>query len=213
NLLQNLEFFKPGPLLEDSSFKNISYIPPPKKLVHTLSTVMPPPPPRTMPPPPSRTMPPPPLKLMSSTPFSEAGHSISNPTKSTSDPVPGSQDTLLDFSGAHYFYQCYIQGSIDLSFCFFSQFFDIEGGLWNQECTLNSTATGSGAIAAPHKSSAVERTQVCSFCDLDGIINPSSWMDWGDPSRRGTVWLGEYKCKGRGADLRRQVPWAISFER
>ncbi|KAF9623771.1 hypothetical protein IFM89_005278 [Coptis chinensis] len=63
-----------------------------------------------MPPPPSRTMPPPPLKLMSSTPFSEAGHSISNPTKSTSDPVPG-----------------------------------------------------------------------------------------------------EYKCKGRGADLRRQVPWAISF--
>ncbi|KAF9596711.1 hypothetical protein IFM89_012910 [Coptis chinensis] len=51
---------------------------------------------------------------------------------------------------------------------------------------------------------------VCSFCDLDGIINPS--LDGsGDPSRRGTVWLGEYKCKGRGADLRRQVPWAISF--
>ncbi|KAF9593441.1 hypothetical protein IFM89_022933 [Coptis chinensis] len=46
---------------------------------------------------------------------------------------------------------------------------------------------------------------------LDGIINPSGWMDWGDPSRRGFVWLGEYKCKGRGADLRRQVPWAISF--
>ncbi|KAF9614468.1 hypothetical protein IFM89_018715 [Coptis chinensis] len=52
---------------------------------------------------------------------------------------------------------------------------------------------------------------VCSLRDLDGIINPSRGMDWRDPSRRGTVWLGEYKCKRRGADLRRQVPWAISF--
>ncbi|KAF9593069.1 hypothetical protein IFM89_020076, partial [Coptis chinensis] len=53
-----------------------------------------------------------------------------------------SHDTLLDLSGAHYFYQCYIPGSIDFSF-------------------------------------------------------------W-------TV-VREYKCKGRGDDLRRQVPWAISF--
>ncbi|KAF9617230.1 hypothetical protein IFM89_035112 [Coptis chinensis] len=37
--------------------------------------------------------------------------------------------------------------------------------------------------------------------------------DWDDilGNNLGTVWLGEYKCKGRGADLRRQVPWAISF--
>ncbi|KAF9626659.1 hypothetical protein IFM89_038493 [Coptis chinensis] len=97
NLLQKSEFVKPGPPLEDSSFRNISYIPPPKKLVHTSSTVMPPPPPRTMPPPPSRTVPPPPLKLMSSTPFSEAGHSISNPTKSTSDPVPDTLIKLMEY--------------------------------------------------------------------------------------------------------------------
>ncbi|KAF9588838.1 hypothetical protein IFM89_016450, partial [Coptis chinensis] len=144
--------------------------------------------------------------------------------------IVGSQDTLLDLSGAHYFYQCYIQGSIDFIFGNARSLYE--------ECTLHSTATGSGAIAASHRSSAVENTGfsfvkctingtgtiylgrawgrfsrvVYSFCDLDGIINPSGWTDWGDPSRRGTVWFGEYKCRGRGADLRRRVPWAKSFK-
>lgn len=30
--------------------------------------------------------------------------------------VVGAQDTLLDESGSHYFYQCYIQGSVDFIF-------------------------------------------------------------------------------------------------
>ncbi|KAF9603852.1 hypothetical protein IFM89_038035 [Coptis chinensis] len=74
------------------------------------------------------------------------------------------------------------------------------------KCTINKTETIYLGTAW-----GIFSRVVCSFCDLDGIINPSGWMDWGDPSRIGTVWLGEYKCKGRGADLRRQVPWAISF--
>lgn len=30
--------------------------------------------------------------------------------------VIGTQDTLLDESGSHYFYQCHIQGSVDFIF-------------------------------------------------------------------------------------------------
>lgn len=30
--------------------------------------------------------------------------------------VLGTQDTLLDDTGSHYFYQCYIQGSVDFIF-------------------------------------------------------------------------------------------------
>lgn len=30
--------------------------------------------------------------------------------------ILGTQDTLLDSNGSHYFYQCYIQGSIDFIF-------------------------------------------------------------------------------------------------
>lgn len=30
--------------------------------------------------------------------------------------ILGSQDTLLDLTGSHYFYNCYIQGSIDFIF-------------------------------------------------------------------------------------------------
>ncbi|KAF5198003.1 Pectinesterase [Thalictrum thalictroides] len=143
--------------------------------------------------------------------------------------IIGSQDTLLDLSGTHYFYNCYIQGSIDFIFGNARSLYE--------ECFLHSTAIGSGAIAASHRNSAVENSgfsfvkctvngtgrvylgrawgkysrTVYSFCNLDGIINPAGWSDWGDTSRRGTVWFGEYKCRGRGADLRRRVPWSKSF--
>ncbi|KAL5698604.1 pectinesterase [Ranunculus cassubicifolius] len=143
--------------------------------------------------------------------------------------IIGSQDTLLDLTGAHYFYNCYIQGSIDFIFG--------NGRSLYEECILHSTAIGSGAIAASHRSSAVENTGfsfvkctvngtgsvylgrawgkysriVYSLCTFDSIINPSGWTDWGDPSRRGTVSFGEYKCSGRGADPSRRVQWSKTF--
>ncbi|KAF8409715.1 hypothetical protein HHK36_005794 [Tetracentron sinense] len=142
--------------------------------------------------------------------------------------VIGSQDTLLDQSGTHYFFQCYIQGTVDFIF---------EVDILNQDCILHSTAKRSGAIAASHRESAVEDTgfsfvnctvngtgniylgrawgrysrAIYSYCNLDNIVTPSGWSDWGDPSRRRTVLLGEYQCKGKGANSSGRVPWSKSF--
>ncbi|OVA20154.1 Pectinesterase [Macleaya cordata] len=143
--------------------------------------------------------------------------------------VLGSQDTLLDLSGSHYFYQCYIQGSVDFIFGNARSLY--------QDCVLHSTAGSAGAIAASHRDSIIENTgfsfvnckvngtgsiylgrawgrysrAIYSYCDFDGIITPRGWSDWGDPSRRRTVWFGEYQCRGMGANLRRRVRWAKSF--
>ncbi|KAL4184785.1 hypothetical protein AMTRI_Chr10g227250 [Amborella trichopoda] len=143
--------------------------------------------------------------------------------------VLGSQDTLFDENGRHFFYRSYIQGSIDFIFG--------SGRSLYQECTLRSTATSYGAIAASQRNSATENSGfaflncrlngtgslylgrawgryarvVYAFCNLDDIIIPEGWYDWGDPSRRGTVVFGEYKCKGRGANMKRRVAWAKSL--
>ncbi|XP_019054854.1 PREDICTED: pectinesterase QRT1 [Nelumbo nucifera] len=141
----------------------------------------------------------------------------------------GSQDTLLDDTGTHYFYKCYIQGSIDFIFGNARSLYE--------ECTLYSTARGPGAIAASHRESAMENTgfsfvqckvkgsgniylgrawgryarTLYYHCDMEGIITPIGWHDWGDPSRRWTVSFGEYQCRGKGANLGRRAPWSKSF--
>ncbi|KAJ4973466.1 hypothetical protein NE237_006640 [Protea cynaroides] len=96
NSLQGSEFLKPGTPPEDLGMRNISSMPPPKKLFQPSSNGIPLPRPRTMPPlpttPSSRTMPPPPPpppKFMSSISPPKA-----NGIKSTSVPVPV-PDTLI----------------------------------------------------------------------------------------------------------------------
>ncbi|KAA8523561.1 hypothetical protein F0562_009984 [Nyssa sinensis] len=64
--------------------------------------------------------------------------------------ILGTQDTLLDDSGSHYFYQCHIQGSVDF-------IFGNSRSLY-QECTLYSTANRFGAIAAHHRDSVDDDT-------------------------------------------------------
>ncbi|XP_042519006.1 pectinesterase QRT1 [Macadamia integrifolia] len=143
--------------------------------------------------------------------------------------VLGSQDTLLDDRGTHYYYQCYIQGAVDFIFG--------EARSLYQDCTIHSTAEQFGAIAASHRNFENEQAgfsfvncrvkgtgsiylgrawgrysrAIYSYCDLDGIINPMGWSDWGDPSRRRTVQFGEYKCRGKGANPSGRVPWFKTY--
>ncbi|KAG8365143.1 hypothetical protein BUALT_Bualt18G0073700 [Buddleja alternifolia] len=136
----------------------------------------------------------------------------------------GSQDTLLDEIGTHYFLQCFIQGSVDFIFG--------NGRSLYKKCTLS--VVDGHAIAAQSRTSANEDTGF-SFvnCTVGGTGNPflgrawgdysrviysntefninvipQGWDDWGKPSRQNTVVFGEYQCRGRGADRSRRVRWS-----
>ncbi|KAL2495973.1 Pectinesterase QRT1 [Forsythia ovata] len=137
----------------------------------------------------------------------------------------GSQDTLLDQTGSHYFYQCFIQGSTDFIFGNAKSLY--------QECTLHVVENGY-AIAAQHRNSPADDTGfsflnctvkgkgriflgrawgdysrvIYSYCEFDGIVRPEGWNDWRKQYRDNTVVFGEYECRGYGADRRRRVPWA-----
>ncbi|KAI3769190.1 hypothetical protein L6452_00290 [Arctium lappa] len=145
--------------------------------------------------------------------------------------ILGSQDTLMDDHGSHYFYRCYIQGSVDF-------IFGNSRSLY-KECILHSVADKYGAIAAHHRNSKDEDTgfsfvncsitgsggaiylgrawgnysrAVYSYCDIDNIIEPSGWSDWNQPWRQRTAVFGEYECRGKGADRKNRVSWSKSLE-
>lgn len=121
--------------------------------------------------------------------------------------ILGSQDTLLDESGSHYFYQCLIQGSVDfifgnarslyqvtplINYSFFtpvalSPIYIAQFLYWNislQNSVLHSIANRSGAIAAHHRNSPEENT---GFSFLNCTINGSGMIylgrAWGPYSR------------------------------
>ncbi|AED96653.1 Pectinesterase QRT1 [Arabidopsis thaliana] len=145
--------------------------------------------------------------------------------------VLGSQDTLFDDNGSHYFYQCYIQGNVDFIFGNAKSLY--------QDCDIHSTAKRYGAIAAHHRDSETEDTgfsfvncdisgtgqiylgrawgnysrTVYSNCFIADIITPVGWSDWKHPERQRKVMFGEYNCRGRGAERGGRVPWSKTLTR
>ncbi|VFQ75887.1 unnamed protein product [Cuscuta campestris] len=123
----------------------------------------------------------------------------------------GSQDTLLDDAGNHYFYRCYIQGMVD--------FICGNARSLYQECVINSL--GSGAIAAQHRNSPGENTGysfvkcrisgngktllgrawgefstvVYANCDIEDVILPWGWSDWSVPSRQTDLGVFVFWCE------------------
>ncbi|KAG9144118.1 hypothetical protein Leryth_013763 [Lithospermum erythrorhizon] len=116
--------------------------------------------------------------------------------------ILGTQDTLLDEVGAHYYYQSFIQGSIDFIFGYAKSLYE--------DCIIHSIAETSGAIAAQHRDSPWSDTGFSfvnctingtgkillgrawgnysritySYCDIDDIIVPGGWSDWRQPFRQ-----------------------------
>ncbi|KAI4306199.1 hypothetical protein L6164_029495 [Bauhinia variegata] len=117
--------------------------------------------------------------------------------------ILGTQDTLLDSTGTHYFYKCNIQGNVDFIFGNAKSLYE--------DCHIRSTAKSYGAIAAHHRNSPNEDTGfsflgceiqgtgtnvllgrawgdyariVYSFCYMDSIIASEGWSEWEQPSRK-----------------------------
>ncbi|CAN4113356.1 unnamed protein product [Withania somnifera] len=138
----------------------------------------------------------------------------------------GSQDTLYDHKGLHYFNNCFIQGSVDFIFGY--------GRSLYENCQLNSVAKKVASLTAQKrtnasilsgfsfKNSAITGTGsvylgrawgdysrvIFSYTYMDKIVLPLGWSDWGKTSRDSRVYYGEYRCSGPGANMTGRVPWA-----
>ncbi|KAK9208638.1 hypothetical protein WN944_000997 [Citrus x changshan-huyou] len=138
----------------------------------------------------------------------------------------GAQDTLYDHVGRHYYKDCYIEGSVDFIFgnalslfegCHVHAIAQYTGALTAQgrssllEDTgfsfVNCKVTGSGALYLGRAWGPFSRV-VFAYTDMDNIIIPKGWYNWGDPNREMTVFYGQYKCKGPGASFAGRVSWA-----
>lgn len=119
--------------------------------------------------------------------------------------ILGTQDTLLDELGTHYFFRSYIQGSVDFIFgkgrsryqvkkIFQSVYFFLPlrvvtsvknsvGIDLKQECVLRSTANRSGAIAAHHRNSPDDTGFSFVNCTINGTGKIYLGRAWGNYSR------------------------------
>ncbi|KAK4484765.1 hypothetical protein RD792_007359 [Penstemon davidsonii] len=137
----------------------------------------------------------------------------------------GSQDTLLDESGSHLFYRCFIQGATDFIFGNAKSLY--------QECAI-SVVGPAFAIAAHHRNSENEDTGfsfvncnvtgngsvylgrawgsysriIYAYTEFNINVTVGGWQDWGSTSSDNTVVFGEYQCRGIGANRSGRVPYS-----
>ncbi|KAF6139757.1 hypothetical protein GIB67_024034, partial [Kingdonia uniflora] len=138
----------------------------------------------------------------------------------------GSQDTLYDHKGFHYFKNCFIQGSVDFIFgygrslyedCYLNSVSKKVASLTAQKRTNSSLAsgfsfkdsvvTGSGLLYLGRAWGDLSRV-VFSYTFMDKVVLPQGWNNWGVQKRETSVYYGEYKCSGPGANYTGRVHWA-----
>ncbi|CAA0814015.1 Pectinesterase QRT1 [Striga hermonthica] len=142
----------------------------------------------------------------------------------------GSQDTLLDEYGTHYFLKCFIQGSVDFIFGYATSLYQgcnisvvenpyaivaqsRDSGNENTGFSfVNCTVTGDGPVYLGRAWGNYSRT-IFSYTEFDIDVYSEGWSDWGAPYRDRMVVFGEYECSGRGANRTGRVPYSkeLSF--
>ncbi|KAI4325867.1 hypothetical protein MLD38_031230 [Melastoma candidum] len=142
----------------------------------------------------------------------------------------GTQDTLHDDWGRHYFRDCFIQGSIDFIFGNAKSFYEIismanpvppgvkfingvvtaQGRASNDENSgfafVNCTIGGTGRIWLGRAWRPFSRV-VFVYVSMTDIIAPEGWNDFNDPSRDQTIFYGEYGCRGSGSNMTMRAPF------
>ncbi|KAM0951219.1 putative pectinesterase [Dioscorea sansibarensis] len=139
----------------------------------------------------------------------------------------GTQDTLYDHKGLHYFNNCFIQGSLDFIFG--------NGRSLYQDCYLNSIAKRVASVTAQKRNTADmdsgfsftkstiagsglvylgrawgdHSRVVFSYTFMDKVVIPQGWNQWHvqRPEESG-IYYGEYQCSGPGANWTGRVQWA-----
>ncbi|KAF8101798.1 hypothetical protein N665_0201s0114 [Sinapis alba] len=140
----------------------------------------------------------------------------------------GNQDTLLDQQGRHFYKECFIEGSIDFIFGNARSLY--------QDCTIHSVAKENtvGCITANGKESINNQTGfafvncvirgiskvwlgrawrpystvVFSRTYMSRVVSLDGWNDMGNPTSQRTVYYGEHRCYGPGANHSQRVPYA-----
>lgn len=139
------------------------------------------------------------------------------------------QDTLLDDAGRHYYKNCYIEGGTD--------FICGDAASLFEKCHVHSISKENGPITAQHRQSGTDNTGyvfldckitaangaflgrpwgeysrvVFALSYLSATILPQGWEDWDDQKSHSTVYYGEYKCSGPGANRSERVDWSRSL--
>ncbi|KAJ4716530.1 Pectinesterase [Melia azedarach] len=139
------------------------------------------------------------------------------------------QDTLLDDTGNHYYSNCYIEGATDFICGNAASLFE--------RCHLHTLSVRNGSITAQKRMSSSEDTGftflgckitgagkavlgrpwgpyskvVYALTYMSSVILPQGWDDWRDNKKQRTVYYGEYKNYGPGANTSKRVAWSKSL--
>jgi len=132
----------------------------------------------------------------------------------------GFQDTLCDDKGNHFFKDCHIRGTVDFIFgsgksLYLGTELYVEGdngltvitaqaresasentGYSFVHCSVTGTGKGIYLGRAWKSSPSV----VFAYTDMSSVVNPAGWDIKNMPERAKTVFYGEFKCIGEGAN-------------
>ncbi|KHG24685.1 Pectinesterase PPME1 -like protein [Gossypium arboreum] len=141
--------------------------------------------------------------------------------------IIGFQDTLCDDRGNHFFKDCHIRGTVDFIFgsgksLYLNTEIFVEGDpgltvITAQARESSSEDTGysfvHGSISGTAKNAFLGRAWkssprvVYAYTEMGNVINPVGWSHNVQPERAKTVYYGEYKCTGQGANPKTREPF------
>ncbi|KAB1670191.1 hypothetical protein ES319_1Z191500v1 [Gossypium barbadense] len=117
----------------------------------------------------------------------------------------GFQDTLCDDRGNHFFKDCHIRGTIDFIFgsgksLYLNTKIFVEGdpGLTVITAQVRESSSEDTGYSFVHGS--IFGTTKNAYTEMGNVVNPVGWSHNLQPERAKTIYYGEYKCTGQGAN-------------
>lgn len=140
----------------------------------------------------------------------------------------GFQDTLYVHGTAsrQYYFNCYIEGTVDFIFgastCLFENctIYGKKGGYYTAASTPENSKYGYVFRKCTITGNAGDQTfflgrpwrpfakVVFMECEIDKMVKPEGWNNWGKVENEKTAFYAEYKNTGAGASTINRVPWA-----